>query len=255
MGRSQTDQQATTAREQFFGHQNGKRCADHASNDPDFTADEHERVHLSMVTWPRGEALGLTRLPKFADEVPVGIQQADERDLRKENSFVAAIRVAKPTAEKPKVKRYSYCQGSGASPSVAPWSIEQERSSWTRSIGKPNGKTCTAPSESTKSAGFQENPAPSLELIARAGLSNEAEIIDIGGGASRLVDGLIDRQFRRITVLDLSAALLRCENTSWPRRRRGRMDCRGCYAMAPDACLRSLARPGCVPIPNGPDRS
>jgi SAM-dependent methyltransferase len=55
---------------------------------------------------------------------------------------------------------------------------------------------------------FQENPAPSLELIARAGLSNEAEIIDIGGGASRLVDGLIARRFRRITVLDLSAAAL-----------------------------------------------
>jgi len=33
---------------------------------------------------------------------------------------------------------------------------------------------------------FQENPAPSLELIALAGLSADAAIIDIGGGASRL---------------------------------------------------------------------
>ena len=55
---------------------------------------------------------------------------------------------------------------------------------------------------------FQEDPAPSLELIAGAGLSNEAEIIDIGGGASRLVDGLIDRRFPRMTVLDLSATAL-----------------------------------------------
>ena len=55
---------------------------------------------------------------------------------------------------------------------------------------------------------FQENPAPSLELIALAGLSEDASIIDIGGGASRLVDGLAERHFREVTVLDLSAAAL-----------------------------------------------
>jgi 2-polyprenyl-3-methyl-5-hydroxy-6-metoxy-1,4-benzoquinol methylase len=56
---------------------------------------------------------------------------------------------------------------------------------------------------------YQESPAPSLELIALAGLSREASIIDIGGGASRLVDALVERNIRRITVLDLSAAALR----------------------------------------------
>jgi ubiquinone/menaquinone biosynthesis C-methylase UbiE len=55
---------------------------------------------------------------------------------------------------------------------------------------------------------FQENPAPSLELIALAGLPADASIIDIGGGASRLVDALVDRNLRQITVLDLSAAAL-----------------------------------------------
>jgi len=55
---------------------------------------------------------------------------------------------------------------------------------------------------------FQENPAPSLELIALTGLSEEAAIIDIGGGASRLVDDLLARKFRRLTVLDLSGAAL-----------------------------------------------
>jgi ubiquinone/menaquinone biosynthesis C-methylase UbiE len=55
---------------------------------------------------------------------------------------------------------------------------------------------------------FQENPAPSLELIALAGLPADASIIDIGGGASRLVDALVDRNVRQITVLDLSAAAL-----------------------------------------------
>ena len=55
---------------------------------------------------------------------------------------------------------------------------------------------------------FQENPAPSLELIALTGLSEDAAIIDIGGGASRLVDELLARKFRRLTVLDLSGAAL-----------------------------------------------
>jgi trans-aconitate methyltransferase len=55
---------------------------------------------------------------------------------------------------------------------------------------------------------FQENPAPSLEFIDRAGANPASAIIDIGGGASRLVDALIERGFRAITVLDLSEAAL-----------------------------------------------
>ena len=55
---------------------------------------------------------------------------------------------------------------------------------------------------------FQGNPAPSLDLIALTGLSEDAAIIDIGGGASRLVDDLITRKFSRLTVLDLSEAAL-----------------------------------------------
>jgi SAM-dependent methyltransferase len=55
---------------------------------------------------------------------------------------------------------------------------------------------------------FQENPAPSLALIAEIGAAPSAAIVDIGGGASRLVDQLIDRGFHDVTVLDLSAAAL-----------------------------------------------
>ena len=55
---------------------------------------------------------------------------------------------------------------------------------------------------------FQENPAPSLELIELTGASDKAAIIDVGGGASRLVDVLLDRGFSDLTVLDLSAAAL-----------------------------------------------
>jgi len=60
----------------------------------------------------------------------------------------------------------------------------------------------------TEVSWFQENPAPSLELIALAGLSETASIIDIGGGASRLVDILVERNLGPITVLDVSAAAL-----------------------------------------------
>ncbi len=55
---------------------------------------------------------------------------------------------------------------------------------------------------------FQENPAASLELIAQVGATAASAIIDIGGGASRLVDHLVDRGFDDITVLDLSDAAL-----------------------------------------------
>jgi hypothetical protein len=42
---------------------------------------------------------------------------------------------------------------------------------------------------------FQEKPTPSLELIAQVSATSASAIIDIGGGASRLVDNLVDRGF------------------------------------------------------------
>jgi cyclopropane fatty-acyl-phospholipid synthase-like methyltransferase len=53
---------------------------------------------------------------------------------------------------------------------------------------------------------FQERPTISLELIEAAGAKPNSAIIDIGGGASRLVDALIDKDYRDLTVLDLSAS-------------------------------------------------
>jgi trans-aconitate methyltransferase len=55
---------------------------------------------------------------------------------------------------------------------------------------------------------FQETPALSLELIERVGAMQSSAIIDIGGGASRLVDHLTSRGYEDVTVLDLSAAAL-----------------------------------------------
>ena len=56
---------------------------------------------------------------------------------------------------------------------------------------------------------FQQSPAPSLELIVQAGAVSNSAIIDIGGGASRLVDNLIEQEFQDVTVLDLSGAALK----------------------------------------------
>jgi 2-polyprenyl-3-methyl-5-hydroxy-6-metoxy-1,4-benzoquinol methylase len=55
---------------------------------------------------------------------------------------------------------------------------------------------------------FQESPAISLELIRTTGVRTDASVIDIGGGASRLVDALIAEGFRSVTVLDLSEKAL-----------------------------------------------
>lgn len=55
---------------------------------------------------------------------------------------------------------------------------------------------------------FEERPELSLDLIHATGVKPNAAIIDIGGGASRLVDALLDEGFTALTVLDLSAAAL-----------------------------------------------
>ena len=51
---------------------------------------------------------------------------------------------------------------------------------------------------------FQDRPAISLELIEAVGVKPSAAIVDIGGGASRLVDALVERGHGDLTVLDLS---------------------------------------------------
>jgi len=55
---------------------------------------------------------------------------------------------------------------------------------------------------------FQESPAISLELIRASGVKIDASIIDIGGGASRLVDALLNEGFTAVSVLDLSERAL-----------------------------------------------
>jgi SAM-dependent methyltransferase len=55
---------------------------------------------------------------------------------------------------------------------------------------------------------FQPVPAMSLQLIDLLGVPPEKTAIDVGGGASLLVDNLVDRGFLDVTVLDISATAL-----------------------------------------------
>ncbi len=54
---------------------------------------------------------------------------------------------------------------------------------------------------------FQQHAASSLRLIEDCA-DQDAQIIDVGGGASVLVDDLLDSGYRNLTVLDLAASAL-----------------------------------------------
>ncbi len=55
---------------------------------------------------------------------------------------------------------------------------------------------------------FQEHANLSLDLIKATGAGRDAGIIDVGGGASTLVDDLLAEGYTDLSVLDLSGAAL-----------------------------------------------
>jgi SAM-dependent methyltransferase len=55
---------------------------------------------------------------------------------------------------------------------------------------------------------YQATPAPSLAALDRFGAAPSQSLIDIGGGASTLVDALLERGWRDVTVLDIAAPAL-----------------------------------------------
>jgi len=55
---------------------------------------------------------------------------------------------------------------------------------------------------------FQEHATRSLEIIRSIGAPSDGQIIDVGGGASTLVDDLLIGGFKHMSVLDLSASAL-----------------------------------------------
>jgi SAM-dependent methyltransferase len=55
---------------------------------------------------------------------------------------------------------------------------------------------------------YQARPELSLSMIATSRLKKDAAIIDIGGGASTLVDHLLEEGYTNLTVLDVSPVAL-----------------------------------------------
>jgi SAM-dependent methyltransferase len=76
----------------------------------------------------------------------------------------------------------------------------------------------------TEVSWYQPEARLSLDLIRRVVPDVTAPIIDVGGGASTLVDGLLDAGYQTVTVLDLAPTALalaqqrlgqRAERVSW----------------------------------------
>lgn len=55
---------------------------------------------------------------------------------------------------------------------------------------------------------YQPDPATSMALIGHAAPGPDDPVVDVGGGASLLVDRLLEAGYTRLTVLDLSVAAL-----------------------------------------------
>lgn len=55
---------------------------------------------------------------------------------------------------------------------------------------------------------YQSEPEPSLRALDRMGAQPSSSLIDMGGGASTLVDALLTRGWRDITVLDIASSAL-----------------------------------------------
>jgi SAM-dependent methyltransferase len=55
---------------------------------------------------------------------------------------------------------------------------------------------------------YQEAPEPSLRALKRFAASPDSSLIDVGGGASNLVDALLQQGWRDLTVLDIAASAL-----------------------------------------------
>ena len=65
---------------------------------------------------------------------------------------------------------------------------------------------------------FQPYPKTSVELIETINLPLSANIIDVGGGDSHLVDTLLDKGFQNIWVLDISANAIERAKKDWAKK-------------------------------------
>ena len=56
---------------------------------------------------------------------------------------------------------------------------------------------------------YEPEPEASLRALERCGAGPASSIVDVGGGASTLVDALLARGWRDVTVVDIAAAALK----------------------------------------------
>ena len=73
---------------------------------------------------------------------------------------------------------------------------------------KAHWETVYSTRRATETSWYQREPHLSLQMISRAGIPRDAALIDVGGGASLLVDHLLGRGYSDVTVLDISARAL-----------------------------------------------
>jgi cyclopropane fatty-acyl-phospholipid synthase-like methyltransferase len=70
---------------------------------------------------------------------------------------------------------------------------------------KQHWETVFLTKEENELSWFQPYPKTSMEFVEQLNLPKESRIIDIGGGDSHFVDALLEKGYRNITVLDISA--------------------------------------------------
>ena len=84
----------------------------------------------------------------------------------------------------------------------APSSRTGNLSAWIERGAPWEGIYATTPS--TEVSWYERHPATSLRLIEEVAPGSDAAVIDVGAGASLLVDGLVTHGFSDVTVLDVS---------------------------------------------------
>jgi cyclopropane fatty-acyl-phospholipid synthase-like methyltransferase len=78
---------------------------------------------------------------------------------------------------------------------------------------KTHWETVYTKYDHTELGWFEENPKPSLDLIELCELSSDAMILNVGAGATTLVDKLIDLNYSNILATDISENALSVLNS------------------------------------------
>jgi hypothetical protein len=87
-GGSETDEEFASRGKKFFGHEHGERSADHPADNPDLAAAEHKGVEFGVIARPTFKGPGGARPTKPANQIAVGIEEANGRNASLKNPFL-----------------------------------------------------------------------------------------------------------------------------------------------------------------------